>query len=102
MGGCSTVAHCGSLMVSQCRKAARRHSSMKSGSFFFSEIRRMTSSEMPRGNVSDRTSVTKLCGYSLRIKSLILDSVELMADLRFQRCGRVVAGLRGETEITRV
>jgi hypothetical protein len=54
-----TLAQVGSVIVSQWRYAFSRHSSMNSGSFFFAEIRRTTSSLRPRGIVSDSMSVTK-------------------------------------------
>src|SRR5438046_7784251 len=46
-------------MVSQCRNALSRHASMNSGSSFFFEISRITSSFKPAGTTSDSMSVTK-------------------------------------------
>src|ERR1051326_209163 len=54
----------GSVIVSQLRKALRRNSSIHSGSFFFSTIKRIVSSVRPRGITSDSISVTKPYLYS--------------------------------------
>ena len=59
MGGYFTFAQIGSLIVTQCRKALRRHSSMNAGSRFLAEITRMTSSLSPAGTLSDSMSVMK-------------------------------------------
>src|SRR6185437_629863 len=42
---------------------------MNGGSFFFAEIRRITSSERPGGTLSASMSVTKPCAYSRLINS---------------------------------
>src|SRR5829696_4163029 len=59
----------GSVIVSQCRKAFRRNSSIHSGSFFFATITRIVSSVIPRGIMSDSISVTKPYLYSCLLKS---------------------------------
>src|SRR5438552_3404488 len=51
-------------MVSHCRYAFSRHSSMNSGSFFLAEIIRMMSSFRPLGTCSAPMSVTKPHLYS--------------------------------------
>src|SRR5215467_12989193 len=61
-------------MVSHRRYALRRHSTMKSGSFFRAEIARTTSSFNPGGKVSDSMSVTNPASYS----RVISDSIELL------------------------
>ncbi len=59
-------------MVSQVRYALRRHSSSHSGSRFFAEIRRTTSSLRPFGTLSVSTSVTKPYRYSRLASSSIV------------------------------
>src|SRR5438874_13753372 len=72
----------GSSMVSQCRYAFRRQSSMNFGSFFLAEIARMMSSLRPRGTVSASISVTKPYLYSrLASSSLVLVAVVIFANL---------------------
>src|SRR5215207_1993890 len=46
-------------MVSQCRYASRRHSSIHSGSLFFLEMKATISSDRPLGALSDSISVVK-------------------------------------------
>src|SRR5437016_2116238 len=58
-------------MVSQCRYAFSRHSNMNLGSFFLAEIRWMTSSFRPRGQVSASISVTNPCLYSRLASSAV-------------------------------
>src|SRR5437773_5976271 len=58
-------------MVSQCRYAFSRHSTINLGSFFLAEIRWMTSSFRPRGTVSASISVTNPCLYSRLASSAI-------------------------------
>src|SRR3954468_14958036 len=72
MGSYLTFGQCGSGIDCQRRNAFRRHSSIHSGSCFFSEIARTTSSLRPGGNVSDSTSVTKPAAYSF----VMSDSIE--------------------------
>jgi hypothetical protein len=57
MGGYVTLAQFGSTISSQFRYALRRHSSIHSGSSFFSEMSRMVSSFSPFGARSDSMSV---------------------------------------------
>src|SRR3972149_3884894 len=59
MAGKSTLAHAGSAMVGQWRKAFSRHARSHSGSSFLREIRRTMSSLRPLGAVSDSMSVMK-------------------------------------------
>src|ERR1043166_5143262 len=59
----------GSVIVSQCRNALSRNSSIHSGSFFFSTMSRMVSSVKPRGITSDSISVTNPYLYSCLAKS---------------------------------
>src|SRR5918997_3236578 len=56
---------CGSAILSQPRKAFRRHSSSQSGSPFLADIKRMMSSFRPLGAESDSISVTNPYLYSL-------------------------------------
>src|SRR5690606_7554097 len=65
IGAIFSLAQSGRVMPCQRRKAFSRHSVMNSGSFFFDEIRRTTSSLRPGGIWSDSISVTKPCWYSL-------------------------------------
>ena len=53
-------------------KARRRHSSMNSGSFFFAEIRRMTSSFRPGGTESAPMSVMNPYWYSRAARDSIV------------------------------
>src|SRR2546426_5129099 len=78
MGGWCTFAHVGSFIVSQCRYDFRRHSKSHSGSPFFPEIRRITSSLRPTGTVSDSMSVTNPARYSRAAMSLAVIESELM------------------------
>src|SRR6476619_6975243 len=63
-------------MFCQARNAFRRNSSSHSGSFFFAEIARTTSSLRPGGSVSDSMSVTKPYLYS-RVASCSMVSVDV-------------------------
>src|SRR5690606_1624259 len=74
MGGKSTCAHSGCSMVSHCRYAARRHSSMNSGSFLMDDRNRMVSSFSPFGIVTDSISVSKPAVYSRSRKLSIASS----------------------------
>src|SRR4051794_25622762 len=56
---------CGSLILTQPRKALSRHSSSHSGSPFLAEIKRIMSSFSPLGAASASMSVTKPYLYSL-------------------------------------
>src|SRR6476620_11934831 len=76
MGGYVTLGQCGSFIVSHRRYALSLQSSSHCGSSFFAEMRRMTSSLTPGGNVSASTSVTKPYWYS-RLTSESMD--ELMS-----------------------
>src|SRR5437899_3648743 len=59
MGPYVTFDQWGSLILSQFRYALSRHASIHSGSPFFAEMSRMTSSFKPAGTTSDSMSVTK-------------------------------------------
>src|SRR5215212_12024198 len=50
-------------MVSQRRKASRRHSSIQAGSFFLAEMKRTVSSDSPLGALSDSISVSNPYRY---------------------------------------
>src|ERR1041385_189107 len=68
--GSTRLGQCfGSVIVSQCRYALSRNSSIHSGSFFFSTMSRMVSSLKPRGITSDSISVTNPYLYSCFAKS---------------------------------
>ena len=74
----------GSSMVSQCRNALSRHSSIHSGSSFLAEMSRTTSSESPGGTISCSTSVMKPNLYSwLANCSMVLVEVVSMMFLEF-------------------
>jgi hypothetical protein len=65
MGGYLIIGQaCGSVMVSQCRYALSRQSSIHCGSFFLREMKRMVSSFKPGGADSASMSVTKPHLYS--------------------------------------
>src|SRR5438132_13495523 len=69
----------GSCIVSQCRYALSRHSSMNFGSPFFAEIVRMSSSLRPLGTVSASMSVMKPYLYSrLASSSIVLVAVVIV------------------------
>ena len=68
-------------MFCQARNAFRRNSSSHSGSLFFAEIARTTSSLRPGGSVSDSMSVTKPYLYS-RVASCSMVSVEVVISAR--------------------
>src|SRR3954462_8485455 len=74
MGSYLTFCQVGSFMVSHRRNALRRHSSSHSGSFFFCEMRRTTSSLNRLGIASLSTSLTKPYLYS-RLASCSIVSV---------------------------
>ena len=59
MGGYSTNAQSGSVIFCQERNASRRHSRSQSGSCFFMEMKRTTSSFSPGGRLSASMSVTQ-------------------------------------------
>ena len=63
MGGILRCPQVGCSIVSQWRKAFRRNSSSHSGSPFFREMRRTTSSERPFSMMSVCTSVVKPYSY---------------------------------------
>src|SRR5258708_27372172 len=84
IGGYLTFCQVGSFIVSQRRYAFRRHSSSHSGSFFFFEIRRTTSSLRPFGMVSLSTSVTKPYLYS-RLASCSMVSVDVDILILYRR-----------------
>src|ERR1017187_10350114 len=69
-------------MVSQWRYALSRQSVSHTGSFFFSEIRRMVSSLKPGGADSDSTSVTKPYLYSC-LTRLSMVSVAVLIEKLF-------------------
>src|SRR5437879_741861 len=70
----------GSSIVSQCRYAFRRQSSINFGSFFLAEIMRTMSSLKPRGTVSVSMSVTKPYLYSrLASSSIVLVAVVIVS-----------------------
>src|SRR5690242_8790720 len=64
MAGYCTLAQCGSVRVSHFRYALSRHSRSHSGSSFFAEIARTTSSLKPGGKTSASIGVTKPYAYS--------------------------------------
>src|SRR5688572_20652612 len=71
IGGCVMLAHLGPAWsrVRQWRYALRRHSRSHSGSPFFAEMRRTTSSSSPCGIASDSMSVTKPWRYACPARS---------------------------------
>src|SRR3954467_1765891 len=77
IGSYLTFCQVGSFIVSQTPNAFSRHSSSHSGSFFFCEIRRTTSSLSPFGIVSLSTSLTKPYLYS-RLASCSIVSVAVL------------------------
>src|SRR5688500_5878004 len=83
-------------MRSQRRYALRRQSSMKAGSFFLDEIRRITSSSRPGGTVSLAMSVTKPWRY---LRATRDSSSGCLADMVLSATGRRVAGGGGMRKI---
>src|SRR2546426_11333000 len=72
MAGYLIIGHaCGSSMVSQCRYAFSRQSSIHLGSFFLAEMKRMISSLSPGGTESASMSVTNPHLYSRFARSWI-------------------------------
>src|SRR5687767_13893580 len=84
-------------MVSQCRYAERRHSSIQAGSFFLPEISRITSSERPGGTRSSSISVTKPYLYSFSVRSWSICVSVWVSDsgMAVPSCVSAGAGLAG-------
>src|SRR3954462_15313259 len=82
MGSYLTFCQVGSFIVSHRRNALRRHSSSHSGSFFFCEMRRTTSSFRPLAIVSLSTSLTKPYLYS---RWAICSMVSVAVAIGFER-----------------
>src|SRR5690242_4257895 len=83
-------------MVCQCRKALRRHSSRKGGSFFLEEISRTVSSVNPGGALSDSTSVTKPYLYSFLTRPSMVSVAVLIWSVRWVDSLRRLKSCRGK------